>query len=146
MKRTYKSMIGVTLLEIMLVLAIAALVIVMSIRFYQSASASNKVNAAVNQIQGIMAAVENYANANGGSYTFTNATLAPYLPGGGSSGTLTNPWGVPVTVSGTAGSATYTIVYASAVGVNECTALTGVLRSNTKLSLGADCKTVTVTI
>ncbi len=144
MKRTYKSMMGVTLLEIMLVLAIAALVIVMSIRFYQSASTSNKVNAAVSQIQGIVAAVENYANANSGSYAVDNTKLAPYLPGGSS--TVNNPWGATVTISGTAGASTYTITYGTAIEKNACDMLTGNLKNSAKLSLGGDCKTVTVTI
>jgi type II secretory pathway pseudopilin PulG len=142
MKRTYKSMMGVTLLEIMLVLAIAALVIVMSIRFYQSASNSNKVNAAVSQIQGIVAAAENYANANGGKYDFTNATLAPYLPGG--SGTLNNPWGGSVTVAGgTAG--TMTITYSAAIATEPCAMLKGNLEQSNKFKF-PDCKVVTVTI
>ncbi len=38
------SVLGVTLLEIMLVLAIAAMVVVMSIRYYQAARASQQAN------------------------------------------------------------------------------------------------------
>ena len=76
MKKTVKSMLGVTLLEIMLVLAIAALVIVMSIRFYQSAADSNKVNAGLNTIQGVVAAAESSITATGDATSAKN-----YLPG-----------------------------------------------------------------
>ena len=79
MKRFAKSMLGVTLLEIMLVLAIAAMIIVMSVRYYQSASASQQVNAVLQQIQGITAAADGLAQATG-SYSAANVsstTLAP---------------------------------------------------------------------
>lgn len=104
MKRFAKSILGVTLLEIMLVLAIAAMIVVMSIRYYQSASATQQANAAVGQVQSIIAAIDNlginggYNNSNvttanisaivgpnnmvsptGGTITFTNATATSYL-------------------------------------------------------------------
>lgn len=63
-----KSTKGVTLLEIMLVLAIAAMVIVMSIRYYQSATTSSQANAAISQIQAITAAADNLA-IGAGSYS-----------------------------------------------------------------------------
>ena len=51
MKRTIKSIYGATLLEIMLVLAIAAMIIVMSVRYYQSAQMSSQANAFVAQVR-----------------------------------------------------------------------------------------------
>ena len=88
MKRFLKSTQGVTLLEIMLVLAIAAMIIVMSIRYYQSAQASSQANAFVSQVQAIAAAAENLAQGTG---TFPAATtLTPILP----VNALTSPpWG-----------------------------------------------------
>lgn len=100
MKRSAKSMHGVTLLEIMLVLAIAAMIIVMSVRYYQSASASQQANAALQQIQGITAAADGLAQATG-SYSaagISTSTLAPLLPGGLTSGFIT-PWGTTITVT-----------------------------------------------
>ncbi len=69
-----KSIKGVTLLEIMLVLAIAAMVIVMSIRYYQSATLSQQVNQTMSQIQSIAAAADNLAV---GSNSYTTSATAP---------------------------------------------------------------------
>lgn len=77
MKRIIKSVLGVTLLEVMLVLAIAAMVIVMSIRYYQSSTSSQETNAAMEDIQAIASAMDNISNGGAGSYTsITASTLA----------------------------------------------------------------------
>lgn len=108
MKRLSR-MLGVTLLEIMLVLAIAAMIIMMSIRYYQSASSSQQVNAALSQIQGIVAAADSLAQATG-SYSaahISNSTLQPLLP----ANSLTAPWGGAITVTAVnAGSYTIAIL------------------------------------
>lgn len=108
MKRSLKTMLGVTLLEIMLVLAIAALIIIMSIRFYGSASTSNKVNAAQSAVQGVVAAVESYITSGGSVATVSATTIAPYLPGGKMP---TSPFdGAVVTIApGTLAAGTYTV-------------------------------------
>lgn len=109
MKRTYKSMMGVTLLEIMLVLAIAALVIVMSIRFYSSASNSQKINAMISIVSALNAAAESCASANNSDLT-SCTDLAPYMPNGVMPKT---PWGGVITgptISGTAAAFTFTPV------------------------------------
>ena len=81
MKRSLSSILGVTLLEIMLVLAIAAMIIVMSIRYYQSANASSQANALMQQIQAITAAADNIAQGAGGVYsTISTTTLMPLFP------------------------------------------------------------------
>lgn len=108
MKRLSR-MAGVTLLEIMLVLAIAAMVIVMSIRYYQSASMSQKVNTAMEDITGIVSAGENFLNAQG-SYSGVHSisALGPYgLPQGASA--TSSPWGGKITVSGSTSTMTITI-------------------------------------
>lgn len=94
-----KRSLGVTLLEIMLVLAIAALIIVMSVRYFQSASISQQAVAYTSQLQAI-AAAENSLSQGTGSYTASSATLASILPAGG----MTNPWGGKVTVTPGTGS------------------------------------------
>lgn len=109
MKRFAKSMLGVTLLEIMLVLAIAAMIIVMSVRYYQSASASQQANAVLQQIQGITAAADGLAQATG-SYSAANVsstTLAPLVPGGSVSGFIT-PWGTTIAIS-SVGASSYNV-------------------------------------
>lgn len=99
MKRFTKTL-GVTLLEVMLVLAIAAMIIVMSIRYYQSASASQQSNSFLSQVQGIVAAAEQLAqgtgsfqNINGSSLSTSN--LGPLLPGGA----FMAPWGTPIVIA-----------------------------------------------
>ncbi len=90
MKRFFKSMQGVTLLEIMLVLAIAAMIIVMSVRYYQSAQASSQANAFVSQVQAIASAAENLAQGTGAYPSLTtiekvvNVSTVTVPPWGGS--------------------------------------------------------------
>jgi type II secretory pathway pseudopilin PulG len=107
MKRAYSSMLGVTLLEIMLVLAIAAMIIVMSVRYYQSANASQQANIVLSQIQSITAAADGLAQASG-SYSVagvSSGTLLPVLP---SVNGLTTPWGEKITITG-ASTTTYDV-------------------------------------
>jgi type II secretory pathway pseudopilin PulG len=118
MKKMSKSVLGVTLLEIMLVLAIAAMIIVMSVRYYQSAQVSSQANAFVAQVQAISSAVENLAQGSGGYGSVTSTQVASILPPNG----LIAPWGGTITFSpqGTgyklavpaASQATCTLIYA----------------------------------
>lgn len=96
MKTFSKSMLGVTLLEIMLVLAIAAMIIVMSVRYYQSASSAQQANAALEQIQAIVAAADSLAQGTG-SYSaaeVSTSTIRPLVP----VGSLTSPWGTQIAI------------------------------------------------
>lgn len=98
MKRFTKSVLGVTLLEIMLVLAIAAMIIVMSVRYYQTASASQQTNQFIEQINAIAAAADNLAQATGTYSKITNSTIGSLLPGGATSG-LNVPWGGTMSIN-----------------------------------------------
>lgn len=130
MKRTNKSMMGVTLLEIMLVLAIAALVIVMSIRFYQSASSSQKINAMAGIIQGITAASENYYNSHNASYdSLTKTSVQPYMPNGVMPKT---PWGGAIDVTGAGSKLTIT---PSSVPATACVALSDFLKTDSRYAV-----------
>ncbi|VVC76826.1 hypothetical protein AQUSIP_21530 [Aquicella siphonis] len=132
MKRFYKSMLGVTLLEVMLVLAIAAMIIVMSVRYYQSASSSQQANAILQQVQGIVSAADSLAQAKG-SYTasiISNSGLTPLLPGGG----LTTPWGEAITIGGVTDT-TYTIDIGN-VPSGVCPLLYSKLATNNHFSNG----------
>jgi type II secretory pathway pseudopilin PulG len=91
---------GVTLLEIMLVLAIAAMIIVMSIRYYQSATAGAQTNAVLSQIQGIIAASDQLAQATGTYTGIDDTKLKPLLP----NNTFNTPWGTTMTYTGSASS------------------------------------------
>jgi type II secretory pathway pseudopilin PulG len=103
MRKFAKASLGVTLLEIMLVLAIAAMIIVMSVRYYQSASSSQQANRILAQIQSITAAADSLAQASGSYLTanISNTTILPLLPANG----LTSPWGDSITVTATAANA-----------------------------------------
>lgn len=98
MKKYTKSMLGVTLLEIMLVLAIAAMVIVMSIRYYQSATSAQQATATLEQIQSITAAADSLAQGAGGyaAAAVSTASIGPLLPTNG----LVTLWNTNITVTG----------------------------------------------
>jgi type II secretory pathway pseudopilin PulG len=113
MRRFSKSILGVTLLEVMLVLAIAAMIIVMSVRYYQSASSSQQANSVIEQLQSITAAADGLAQASG-SYdaaSISTATLTPLLPNG--TYAFTTPWGTDITI-GTPSASSYSVSIADA--------------------------------
>lgn len=99
MRRFLKSMLGVTLLEIMLVLAVAAMIIVMSVRYYQSASTSQQANAYLSQVQAIAAAMNSMSQSTGSFSGISASSIKSILPPNG----LVPPWGgAEVQVSGSA--------------------------------------------
>lgn len=94
MKRKSRIL-GVTLLEIMLVLAIAAMVIVMSIRYYQNATSSQQSNTMLQQILAIGAACDNLAQASGSYLSAVTDANVKALVG---SNNMTSPWGTTITM------------------------------------------------
>lgn len=139
MKRSFKSALGVTLLEIMLVLAIAAMVIVMSIRYYQSASTNQKINVTLNNITGIVAAGESFLAATGTFTGMAATAFNPYLPGGAMPN---SGFGGPMTVAATSAS-TYTITLPKPPA-DACLRLIALLASNKAVKMAAGCETVLV--
>lgn len=128
MKKMMKSVLGVTLLEIMLVLAIAAMIIVMSVRYYQSASANQQANTVMQMIQGITAAADGLAQGTGTYTTVTSANVTPLMP----NNSLSTPWGATVTISnGTA--STYTVSFPSTPAA-VCRSVSSKLASNAKFT------------
>jgi len=105
MRNNLKSALGVTLLEVMLVLAIAAMIIVMSVRYYQSANSSQQANAVISQVSAIVGQANNLAQSSGSFSAVTSATLKPLLPGSG----FNTPWGTTITIAGAASSMTITV-------------------------------------
>lgn len=77
----YVKMAGVTLLEIMLVLAVAAMVIVMSIKYYQSAQISQQSNNALGLVQAITAAADNLSLGTGGYSAVSTAAISQLIGG-----------------------------------------------------------------
>jgi type II secretory pathway pseudopilin PulG len=93
MKKVFKSTLGVTLLEVMLVLAIAAMIIVMSIRYYQSANSGQQASSVIAQITAIAASADSLS-LGAGSYTnVTTSSVSPIIANG-----LTTPWNSDITV------------------------------------------------
>ncbi len=96
---------GIGLLELMLSLAIIALLLVMATRYYSAAHGSEQLNAAVEALHAIYAAAETYeANNPGGGLsslqTLVDDNLLPQVFG--NSGQLANPWGGTITLAITA--------------------------------------------
>lgn len=102
-----KNAIGVTLLEIMLVLAVAAMVIVMSIKYYDTANTSQMANLAMNQIQAITAAADNIGIGTGdfSGIAANGSNVANIVAG---TDTLTSATGGTVTITGGT-AASYTV-------------------------------------
>lgn len=126
MRKSYIRIAGVTLLEIMLVLAIAAMVIIMSVRYYQSASSSQQATAAFAQIQSITAAADTLAQATG---DYSKAGLVTGVPSMiGTDGKLLSPWNTAVTISD-AKVNTYTVTIVSMPGP-VCSIITAQLGAN----------------
>lgn len=133
MKRIVKTALGVTLLEVMLVLAVAAMVIVMSIRYYQSSTTGQQANAAMAQIQAIASAMDNIANGGAGSYAdITSSTLYAVV----GSSNMMSPTNQPVVY--TQGDATS---YAISIPLNAtvCESVLAKLASNSKIASSAEC-------
>lgn len=135
MKKFAKSVLGVTLLEIMLVLAIAAMIIVMSVRYYQSATTNQQVNAALQMVQGIVSSADSLAQASGSYSAATQASVFQLM--GSSTGTMNTPWGTAVTITGQSGS-TYTVTFPNTPAA-VCLLLAPRLAANKKFTTISSC-------
>jgi Tfp pilus assembly protein PilE len=140
MKRVIKSILGVTLLEIMLVLAIASMVIVMSMKYYQSASNSQKVGSALSGVTAVVAAGESVLAAKG-SFTTAAADIPTYLPNGAMP---FSPWGGVMQMGAvTDNTFIFTIPNVPAI---SCTQLTDLAANNKKTVVTCSGTTATVTV
>lgn len=141
MKKAFKTVLGVTLLEIMLVLAIAAMIIVMSVRYYQSASASQQSNTVAGQIGSIIAAADGLSQASGSyqSANITTTTITPLLPLKG----LTTPWNTNIAIA-TTSATTYTITVPGTPS-NVCPLLIAKFKSNKNVTTSSTCSTTAAT-
>ncbi|MAZ39533.1 MAG: hypothetical protein CMF49_05375 [Legionellales bacterium] len=91
---------GIGLLELMLSLAIIAVLLIMATRYYSSASDAQKIQASVDMINAVRAAVGNYVAGEGvpsSPPSITTLVASGYLPESfGSTSTAvetSNPWG-----------------------------------------------------
>jgi type II secretory pathway pseudopilin PulG len=131
--KKFTKMAGVTLLEVMLVLAVAAMIIVMSVRYYQSATYSQQANSALSMIQGITAAADGMSQGTGTYDTVDTATVQALMP----NNTMTTPWGTAITVTNGAGQ-TYD-VNLPATPDAICTQLANRLTGSTKYTSISAC-------
>ena len=121
---------GIGLLELMLSLAIIAILLIMATRYYQSASDANKRNQAVDMMSAVNGAVQNYKIDNAALLADVDMTAlidAGYLPPSyGSTGAGANPWGgdISVAVDGTSDASvgTFTVTM-SDVSPTSCVAV-----------------------
>lgn len=126
---------GVTLLEIMLVLAVAAMIIVMSVRYYQSATSSQQATAALQQIQAVTAAADTLAQGSKAYAGVTNQAVANLINNGNP---MTTVWGGVITI-GTATATTYPVTI-TLMPQAICTRLREQLSSNNRFTaLPASC-------
>lgn len=129
MKRHLKSIAGVTLLEIMLVLAIASMVIVMSIRYYQNATNAENANIILEEIQNITAAADNLSQGSG-TFSSVNSTNVGSIAG---TKNMMTPYGGTSTFTITSGSGSYTVSVGT-MPPSVCSALFTKLTINSKFS------------
>jgi type II secretory pathway pseudopilin PulG len=76
MKKNKTRQFGIGLLELMLSLAIIAVLLVMATRYYMTAGQSSRINQAVDAYGGLAAAAASWAQSNGGSYSNLDLTTA----------------------------------------------------------------------
>ena len=133
MKQFSKSALGVTLLEIMLVLAVAAMIIVMSVRYYQSATASEQANSMLEMVQAITAAADGIAQPVGTYASATTTAVTPMMP----NQSMTTVWGATVTLGSQ--SATSYQVTISSIPTAVCNAFTPKLLASSKFTTSSTC-------
>lgn len=89
MMRLVRKEKGIGLLELMLSLAIIAVLIIMATRYYQSARRSSQLNQAISSVNGVIAGVETWAAGKSGATpipAITKLISDGYLPQGSDSG------------------------------------------------------------
>ncbi len=132
--KNYSKMAGVTLLEVMLVLAVAAMIIVMSVRYYQSATNSQQANTTLQMIQGITAAADGMAQGTGTYSAVTTSSITSLMP----NNNMNTPWGTAVTVSTPGAGSTYTMLFPG-MPAAVCNQLINRLSGNSKYTTISAC-------
>lgn len=97
MRQSLRSILGVTLLEIMLVLSIVTLIVLMSVRYYQSTTTANQTEQVMAIVSAITAAADNLSLGTAGGYSNVTATNMSSVIG---TANMTAPWGGKVSFSG----------------------------------------------
>ena len=149
-----KRMLGIGLLELMLSLAIIAVLLIMATRYYSSASESQKIQAGVDMVNAVRAAVANYSSGQG--IPTTPPTVLELVQSGllpasfGSTAALNgtaNPWGESIATAASSTSGAYEVTMTTPSS-NICTAVQGKLAATAPQDSDVSCSsgsTVTAT-
>lgn len=101
---------GIGLLELMLALAIIAVLLIMATRYYSTAHQNQQMSSAVDMYTAVAGATKNYFNDKQAYPTTINQlTTGGYLPSSYANGTSVNPWNGDITISTSAGVVTVTM-------------------------------------
>lgn len=114
---------GIGLLELMLSLAIIAILLIMATRYFTSANTNQQVSNATDMFNGVRASVNSYYSDNGPAAqapTLSGLVTAGYLPSS-YGGSTSSPWGTAMSIpSATAG---HFSVQMSSVPASACAML-----------------------
>lgn len=133
---------GVSLIELMLALAIIAIILVIATRYFARANLSQQVNNATDQVMGVRAAANSYLSDKAGSgasatLSMGNLVTAGYLPesykgASATAGAGVNPWNGDISVTLAKGQ--YAIVV-TGIPAAACPLLKEKLSGNTNTGL-----------
>ncbi|QLH43969.1 MAG: type II secretion system protein [Coxiellaceae bacterium] len=134
MIRNRKSVRGISLLELMLSLAIIAVLVVTAGRYYTSARSARQVNDAVSMLTTVMTALDNYfwtyktfkgATSSSQDVSMTVLANQGLVPSDFTNATA-NPWGGNITV--TSNNATEAKITMSNISESDCTNLKEIMQ------------------
>lgn len=135
---------GVSLIELMLALAIIAIILVIATRYFARANLSQQISNATDQVMGVRAAANSYLNDKSGqTVTLNMGTLvgAGYLPQSyagttGTAGVGINPWNGNISVAYTSGTTRSYDITITEVPAGACKLLAEKLTANANEQLG----------
>lgn len=129
MRRSLRSLAGATLLEVMLVLSIVALIILMSVRYYQSTTTASQTEQVMGIISALTAAADNLSLGTAGGYSnVTTANMSSVV----GSANMNSPWGGAITF-GTGNTTSYSVTIPKPTAA-VCTAVVIKLKVNSKFT------------
>lgn len=129
MRRSLRLMLGATLLEVMLVLSIVALIILMSVRYYQSTTTASQTEQVLGIISAITAAADNLSLGTAGGYSNVTAANMSSVVG---TANMTSPWGGSITF-GTGNTTSYSVTIPKPTA-GVCTSILIKLKTNSKFT------------
>jgi type II secretory pathway pseudopilin PulG len=122
-------MAGATLLEVMLVLSIIALIILMSVRYYQSTTTASQTEQTMGIVSAITAAADNLSLGTAGGYSNVTAANMSSVIG---SANMNSPWGGTITF-GSGNTTSYSVTIPKPTAA-VCTTIIIKLKANTKFT------------